>query len=686
MMNTTYPKRLIEVDLPIKRISAHARREKSIRHGHISTLHIWWARRPLAACRAVICAALWPDPSDLSCPQAFRDEAMGLIFSFAKMALSDARLAEGCSAESWRRWKTIAGLALDPKDVGHQALLRDALLDFIADFANWDNATKDLYLRTSRALTEAAHLALGGELGSRPLIIDPFAGGGAIPFEGLRIGADVFASDLNPVATLLNKVLLEYAPNYGRALVDEVRKWGTWVKERVEHELMPYYPVDPDGSRPIAYLWARTIISEAPGDGKNLPVEVPLLGSMWLAKRQKNSVAVRWSRDETGQVRTQRVTRRYADGTEREVRQPILEIFRPIRPSEVIAGTVARGSATCPVSGYTTPVASVRQQLRTRSGGSRDARLYAVVTARASGPGRDFRLPSEADLVTVRQAVSQLEALGTLGPNDFPIDPGETLPLMSGVFNAPIYGHSTWGSLFTQRQLLAVSTFAKVISLIPENGGRVPASVIRTFLAIALDRVATRCTAQCIWDATTLCIMQIFNQGQSLPVRFEFAEMTPLSDDGSGWETTLRYSAKVMEAASAAADHGGTVLRQDAKSHALPDGMASAVVTDPPYYNSVPYADLSDFFYVWLKRTIRADHPTFFSDELSPKDDEICEMSGWDPDRYGNKDKNFFEQSMKLAMSESRRVLSDHGIAVVAFAHKSTEGWEAQLQAMIDSG
>jgi putative DNA methylase len=204
---TPYPKRLIEVDLPIKRISAHARREKSIRHGHISTLHIWWARRPLAACRAVICAALWPDPADEHCPQVFRDKAAELITLFAAKVMSSGKLVDTCSQESISRWKTLVKPEhrLDAINSAHLNVLRFALLDFIADFANWDNSTVKEYLETSRALTQAAHEALGGEPDTKPLVVDPFAGGGSIPLEALRVGADAFASDLKPVAVLLNK-------------------------------------------------------------------------------------------------------------------------------------------------------------------------------------------------------------------------------------------------------------------------------------------------------------------------------------------------------------------------------------------------------------------------------------------------------------------------------------------------
>src|SRR5439155_15365575 len=176
-----------------------------------------------------------------------------------------------------------------PKRLSDPKELRAALPDFIADFANWDNSTNKTYLETSRALTQAAHIALGGAPGTRPLVVDPFAGGGAIPLEALRIGANAFASDLNPVAVLLNKVVLEYIPKYGQRLVEEIRKWGEWVKQEAAKELAQLYPTDPDGATPITYLWARRIICEGPSCG----TEIPLIRSPWLAKTSKRSVAFR---------------------------------------------------------------------------------------------------------------------------------------------------------------------------------------------------------------------------------------------------------------------------------------------------------------------------------------------------------------------------------------------------------
>jgi adenine-specific DNA methylase len=209
-----------------------------------------------------------------------------LVNEFAAKAASDRALAHTCSHDTWKKWQALAktGSGLDASKEPHWNVLRFALLDFIADFADWDSARVPEYLETARALTQAAHEALGGTPSTRPMVVDPFAGGGSIPLEALRVGADAFASDLNPVAVLLNKVLLEYIPKYGSQLATEVRQWGAWVGREAERELDQFYPKDTDGRIPVAYLWMRTILSEGPSPSGR-PVEVPLVRSMWLCKK-----------------------------------------------------------------------------------------------------------------------------------------------------------------------------------------------------------------------------------------------------------------------------------------------------------------------------------------------------------------------------------------------------------------
>src|SRR5437867_4001220 len=248
-------KRLAEVDFPIAVVSKHAAREKSIRHGHPSTLHLWWARRPLAACRAMLLALLLPDPRDEHCPEDFKKKAHELL-------------------------PRLTGSVTD-KDED----LRKALLKFIGDFANWDLSANANYLEVSRGLVRAAH----GE--EPPLVVDPFAGGGSIPLEALRLGCEAFASDLNPVAGLILKVMIEDIPRHGPALAEELRRAGKEIKDAAEKELAEFYPADPDGARPIAYLWARTVRCESPNCG----AEIPLMRSFWLCKKSNRRLALKSS-------------------------------------------------------------------------------------------------------------------------------------------------------------------------------------------------------------------------------------------------------------------------------------------------------------------------------------------------------------------------------------------------------
>lgn len=671
------PKRLIEVDLPIRRISEHARREKSIRHGHISTLHIWWARRPLAACRAALCALLWPDPADPGCPQYFIDTAKEEM-----LAWTPHERYLKMSPESQPRFeKARQDMAVfeQPEE------LRMALLDFIADFANWDNSTDTDYLATARGLTQCAHEALGGIPGTRPLVADPFAGGGSIPLESLRIGADAFASDLNPVPVLLNKVILEYIPRHGQRLADEVRKWGQWIRDEAEKELAEFYPKDEDGSTPIAYLWARTIISEDPGQGSP-PIEVPLMRSLWLSKKANNRKALRWVRDDAGRVECETVEVTYANGKTLTVRRPLLVIFSPESEKEVENGTVARGSATCPVTGYTTPVASVRKQMKTRRGGADDARLFCVVITRPGQKGRFYRLPSDKDWHTTIKAAAELEKQIEQHNGKLSLIPDELLPPPGTLgFRVQGYGMLEWGDLFTPRQLLALTTLINFVHVVEKEVKELIkdtrlVEAVASILSIISCKIIDKSTTFCRWKSTSEGLAGGTFGRQALPMVFDFSETNPiLSGTGSiSAECDLVYG-MLMHGKQTCSSTGNT-QKLSADAHPLPNDTAQCFFTDPPYYDAVPYADLSDFFYVWFKRTLGASMPGLFSDDLAPKDDECI------VDNVKGKDNNYFEQMMGKAMTEGCRILSPRGIGCVVFAHKSTSGWEAQLQAMVDAG
>jgi putative DNA methylase len=674
----SYPKRLIEVDLPIKRISAHARAEKDSRLAHIPRLHIYPAARPLAACRAVICAALWPDPSDLLCPESFKNTARELMVRWATNDLKKA------SEESAGRFIAVQK---DPNLLNSNDELRLCLLDFIADFANWDNSTDASYLKTSRALTGAAHESLGGEAGTRPLVADPFAGGGAMPLEGLRIGADVFASDLNPVAIMIQKVVLQYIPRYGSKLADELLNWLEWVKDRARNKLCSVYPLDGNGAQPIAYLWARTVLSEAPGDAGELPIEVPLLTTMWLARQKNRKRAVRWVRDATGKVKTEKAVVRYADGNERQVRRPLLELFEPATDAEVERGTAARNSATCPVTGYTTQAKRVEQQLKARKGGAQDARLYCVVVD-AAGASRDFRLPNTADLEALQRAEALLEQLEFRHEGGISLRPTESVPLMSGVFNAPIYGHNTWESLFTSRQLLAHASYSALAreyigSL--SDGDQDYRLAVAALLGLIIDRLTDLNAALCGWQLNTPNSAHVFTRW-ALPMIMDFAEINPLAAAGGSPESAVKRAVAYIRDVGSPFPGSAEVQMCSATKHPLPDDSVSLLATDPPYYNAIPYADLMDFFYVWLRRSIGDLFPAIFTDEKTPKEEEVCEMSGWDPIRYPHKDKSFFEREMTTALRRGREIVRPDGLGIVVFAHKSTSGWEAMLQALVDAG
>jgi adenine-specific DNA methylase len=684
----TYPKRLIEVDLPIKRISAHARREKSIRHGHISTLHIWWARRPLAACRAVICAALWPDPADEHCPAAFRKAAEKIMLDFARKITSDTKLAnDHCSPENFKLWQRL--MASPARTTQHSTLnsqpaeLRSALLNFIADFANWDNSTVKEYLDTARLLTAVAHNSLSDpkfklppegpdflstlnhqlSTAPKPLVVDPFCGGGSIPLEALRVGADAFASDLNPIPVLLNKVVLEYIPKYGQRLADEVRKWGEWIKKEAEKELAEFYPKDPDGATPIAYLWARTIQCEGPGCG----AEIPLVKSLWLGKKPHNS----WSLRLVPNKRQRRVD---------------FEVVQGAKPSEVGQGTTRRGSATCLCCGYTTPATSIRKQLTERSGGTSTARLFCVVTKRPGEQGRFYRLPNRQDLAAISKADAALVDKQTATKLPFSLVPDEPLPPQGTLgFRVQLYGMKQWGHLFSPRQALLLVTLNQKTREVRHKLEKLNdvglGEAVQAALALNVDKMADYGSSLASWSspASQETVRGTFSR-QALAMVWDFAEAYPFVSSSGGWTHNLNFLTSPLEAESRCSHAIGHVERASATKHPLPDDCVDAFVTDPPYYDAIPYADLSDYFIVWLKRSLEGSTLARNFATLSDKDEE-CVV-----DEVKGHDAAYFVRTMGKALTEGRRLARPEGIGIVVFAHKSTAGWEAQLQAMINAG
>jgi adenine-specific DNA methylase len=646
-MTQKYPKRLIEVDLPIKRISAHARREKSIRHGHISTLHIWWARRPLAACRAVICAALWPDPADELCPASFREKARAEM-----LAWTPHERQRLLSEESRKRFEKARQ---KPALFDDALQLRGALLDFIADFANWDNSTVKEYLATSRALTQCAHEALGGAPGTRPLVVDPFAGGGSIPLEALRVGADAFASDLNPVAVLLNKVVLEYIPKYGQRLADEVRKWGEWIKREAEKELAAFYPKDPDGSTPIAYLWARTIKCEGPGCGAEVPLirntQITRAGKLWhftVSERANKAISIA------------------VDSGKKGANKP----------------TVANGSVTCPreACGYTTPAKAVRAQLVAKHGGANEARLLAVYFERDGQ--RFFRGPKDSEFranVLARSAIEDHDL-----PRDIinPIRPYKNTRGLSAVTRV---GITRFCDLYTSRQALVIKTFQNILLRLPKfDVDQQFQTAVLAVLNCAVSRFIFQNCSLSRWNAARSTIEGAFGK-QALQVVWDFAEVNPLSDGPANWNGATEWVLKILEA-NACVNHSGTVFRGRAQDKLLPTDCADALVTDPPYFAAIPYGDLSNVFLVWERNFFRVTFPDLFDPALVRQEDEIIVTNANLSCDGRPKSADFYRREMIRALGSARFTVKPAGIGVVVFAESSTESWEAMLGAVIDAG
>lgn len=639
-------KRLAEVDFPIAVVSKHSAREKSIRHGHPSTLHLWWARRPLAACRAVLMALLLPDPADPHCPDDFKENARRIVLKHS--------MRPG-------RWDTEV-----KTDLG----LRQVLLQFIGDLADWENAASASYLRTARELVKAAH---GPDA---PLVVDPFSGGGAIPLEALRLGCDAFASDLNPVSCLILKTMLEDIPRRGVDLAEELRHAGSQIQAAATKQLAQFYPPDADGAKPIAYLWARTVRCESPQCG----AEIPLTRSFWLCKKTSRRKALRYE-----------VAR-----PQRGVPHVTFEVFEPKRESDVpSSGTVSRAKATCLCCGVTISPDRVRAQLAEQHGGADvvfdergrrvgGAFLLAVVTLRSGTGGRQYRVPTARDYEAVLKAQQQLTQILSnwerSGRQGFCPVPDEPLPPIGTLgFRVQRYGMLRWGDMFTARQNLALSTYANLLSSLgSEHRG----------LTLAFGKLVDLANSLCPWEPVAECPRQVMNQGRVKPP-WDFGEGVPLSESSASFEVCLdNHVAGVLSVAGHY--QAGQVAQAMAQHNPLPDDSASVCFTDPPYYDAIPYSDLSDFFLTWFKRARPADRELQYEFEagnpLAPKCPEIVHDETKKSSDGRVKDRHYFEDEMAKAFAESRRILRDDGIGSVVFAHKTTEGWEALLAGMSRGG
>jgi len=660
----------IEEVFPVKEVSGESAKEKNIRHGHISTLHIWWARRPLASSRTTSYASLIE----------YSEEKEGEI------------------------------------------------KEFIKKLAKWENST-DL------EIIKKAREDIKKSLGYVPRVLDPFSGGGAIPLECLRLGCEVYANDYNPVAVLILKSVLEYPQKYGRKesiktmenkdsyedtkkwksilkydtddknpLLEDVKKWGNWVLEEAKKEIGRFYPVEEDGSIPVGYIWARTVPCQNP----SCNAEIPLMRQFWLAKKSNKKVAL-YPYVENGEVKfkiikdTDTKTKIIKKGGKEHVIFELPKIIEPqnseyFDPSE---GTVKKGIVTCPVCGSTISAKTLKKLFQEKKNGEK---LIAVVLHNPKERGKKYRVATEKDVKIFKEAEKYLEKkreefIDKWGFNPVP---DEKMPKnMTGCIAPPNYGMYMWEDLFNARQKLALITFMdkireayyKILDELKDRDGienkEDYAKAVVTYLALALDRLADKNANLVVYNVAGEKIEHVFGR-QALPITWDYIELDPFSDANGDWKANLNWVVYVLEHLSqippTETNFIPKVTQASATSLPYPDNFFDAVFTDPPYYNSVPYADLSDFFYVWLKRTIGDLYPDLFSTPLTPKSQEITEMASWDKERYAYKDKKFFEENLKKAFKEIYRVLKPNGIAVIVYAHKTTEGWETIINALLESG
>lgn len=634
-------RKLIEVALPLEAINRESAREKSIRHGHPSTLHLWWARRPLAAARAVLFAQLVDDPSSL--PEEFPTEEL-------------------------------------------QRKERERLHKIIERLVVWEN------IQDEALLAEAHAEILKSTGGNPPQILDPFAGGGTIPLEAQRLGLKAHASDLNPVAVLINKALIEIPPKFaGRppvspdvaadelthpwpratGLAEDVRRYGQWMRDEAEKRIGHLYPKAtlPDGSKAtvIAWIWARTVTCPNPACG----IAMPLVRSWWLGKKKGKEAYVVPSVVD-GKVR-------FSIGRDPKT-----------APTATADGTVNRNGAICIGCAAAVELKYIRSE---GQAGRMGTRLMATVAE--GNRTRIYLAPTPED-----EAAAQVPC-----PTDVP---DQQIPTPNhDVDRLPMYGMFRWCDAFTARQLTALTTFSDLVTEarehvfadaraagIPDSepleaggtGAAAYADAVSTYLGLGVSRLSDIANSLCRWENTREQIRNLFAR-QAIPMVWDFADTTPFGRAAGSYIVSLNSIIKSIQVAGAIV---GKAEQASASDRPLADLLIS---TDPPYYDNIGYSDLSDFFYVWLRRSLQSVHPNLLSTMLVPKAEELVA----NPYRHGGKAgaHKFFEDGFRKVFRRAREsALSDFPITVY-YAFKQSEttelgesstGWETLLEGMIRSG
>lgn len=695
-------KRLIEDYLPIEAISAEASREKSVRKGHISTLHLWWARRPLVACRAAVYGALVP--ASRFVPQNGPDNK--------KASLGRANAAKFV-AELCKYPGNPRAIAQAQEHIleAHAHRLTDELVE-AGRSGQWPAWVGEFKWPKDKSTVTRTDIEAGRA--PRPRVLDMFAGGGAIPLEALRLGCEAYALDLNPVAHVIELCTLVYPQKYGKpdpnargmtgpknargettwgGLAEEVRYWGKWVLEKAKAELGDLYPLIPDPAFdhrrterqaamrevgpdyvpagylvPVAYLWTRTVQCKNP----ECRATVPLVRQTWLCKKAGRYVAMRMvPNSETRRVRFQVVESSSEQGLG----------FDP-------AGFSRGGNATCPFCGTVADIDYVKDE---GWAGRMGEQLMTVACARPGDRTKLYLSPKDLPIAPIQtggQLGVRLTSLCTRTGLTVPDEPIANQPRDSrdntlGITVRP-YGLRTWGDVFTTRQVLCLLAFAAAVRQAGAHAGDIGVSsergkAVSVVLAMALDKLADLNCSLTTWKTDAELCVHAFGR-QALPMVWDFAEQVPYSGIGGSWQSQVGRSVEGLDDCWQAFDRA-SVTRGSATQLASPDETVDAIVTDPPYYDNVPYADISDFFYVWLKRTVGHLYPEHFAAQGTPKKAEAVA----DATRHGGSKVNArraYEEMMAQAFREAQRVLKPGGELVVVYAHKTTLGWATLVDAL----
>jgi adenine-specific DNA methylase len=448
-----------------------------------------------------------------------------------------------------------------------------------------------------------------------------------------------------------------------------VKKWGEWVLEEARKEIGRFYPAEPDGSIPIGYIWARTIPCQNPSFG----AEIPLMRQYWLVKKDKKKVAL-FPYVENGTVKFRIVGNGY---------EKMPEGFDPEN------GTLSRAVATCQICGSIIAAKTTRKLFQEEKAGQM---MQVVVMHNPKKQGKTYRIATEKDLEIFRRAESSMgkKKLELFEKWGFEPVPDEKFPKYVKMITEPIgsaqnYNFYSWGDLFNSRQKLTLITFVEKIrqsheKMIAEGAEDEYAKAVVSYLALGLNRLATYLVVLTRWRSDVLSFERAFDR-PALPMVWNYGEVSPFSNARGQWD--LEPMLEVIKHISQIS-YPATVTQSSATSLPYPDNYFDAVTTDPPYYDNVPYSYLSDFFYVWLKRTIGDLYPEFFATPLTPKSEEIVAYSYREEEIKDGK--KFFEDMITRAFKEIHRILRPDGIATIVYAHKSTSAWETLINSLIDSG